>query len=178
MCWGYPERAKCRTPYLLGYIVYSGLYVDAEAPQERTLDGGAARPIKVSWGSSSEEGGAAHGPLHPAVYRSLETLMALLFILLLWSRFCYLLIVSRFLSLGLGSCLVFKPFKPRPVFGFCLCPSFLCLVGFVDAVFSLSLFQALGKSKPIWFGFPLVISSSCTRSPTSIRTSSSARTPR
>ena len=180
MCWGYPERAKCRTPYLLGYIVYSGLYVDAEAPQERTLDGGAARPlgIKVSWGSSSEEGGAAHGPLHPAVCKSLETLMALLFILLLWSRFCYLLIVSRFLSLGLGSCLVFKPFKPRPVFGFCQCPSFLCLVGFVDAVFSLSLSQALGKSKPIWFGFPLVFSSSCTRSPTSIRTSSSARTPR
>ena len=91
-------------PFLLGYIVYSGLYVDAEAPQERTLDGGAARPlgIKVSWGSSSEEGGAAHGPLHPAVCRSLETLMALLFILLLWSRFCHLLIVSRFFVSGVG----------------------------------------------------------------------------
>ena len=85
--------------------------------------------------------------------------MALLFILLLWSRFCHLLIVSRFLSLGLGSCLVFKPFKPRPVFGFCLCPSFLCLVCFVAAVFSLvfSFSQALGKPKPPLggLGFPL-----------------------
>ena len=46
--------------------------MDAEAFQERTLDGGAARPlgIKVSWDSSSEEGGAAHGPLHPALFTS------------------------------------------------------------------------------------------------------------
>ena len=46
--------------------------MDAEAFQERTLDGGAARPlgIKVSWDSSSEEGGAAHGPLHPALLTS------------------------------------------------------------------------------------------------------------
>ena len=54
------------------YSLFRSLYVDAEAPQERTLDGGAARPlgIKVSWGSSSEEGGAAHGPLHPALLTS------------------------------------------------------------------------------------------------------------
>ena len=85
--------------------------------------------------------------------------MALLFFLLLWFRFCHLLIVSRFLSLGLGSCLVFKPFRPRPVFGFCMCPSFLCLVCFVAAVFSLvfSFSQALGKPKPpLGFGIPLV----------------------
>ena len=55
--------------FLLGYTVYSDLYVDADAPQERTLDGGAAMPlsIKVSWGGSSEKGGAAHGPLDPAL---------------------------------------------------------------------------------------------------------------
>ena len=85
--------------------------------------------------------------------------MALLFFLLLWFRFCHLLIVSRFLSLGLGSCLVFKPFRPRPMFGFCMCPSFLCLVCFVAAVFSLvfSFSQALGKPKPpLGFGIPLV----------------------
>ena len=85
--------------------------------------------------------------------------MVLLFILLLWSRFCHLLIVSRFLSLGLVSCLVLKPFKPRPLFGFCMCPSFLCLVCFVAAVFSLvfSFSQALGKPKPPsgGLGFPL-----------------------
>ena len=39
-----------------------------------------------------------------------------------------------------------------------------------------SLSQVLGKPKPFWFGFPLVFSSSCTRSPTSTRTSSSATT--
>ena len=57
--------------YLLGYTVYSDLLVGADAPQERTLDGGAARPlgIKVSWGVS-EEGGAAHGPLHPVLLTS------------------------------------------------------------------------------------------------------------
>ena len=53
-------------PFLLGYTVYSGFLVDAEAFQERTLDGGAARPVD----SSSEEGGAAHGPLHPALFTS------------------------------------------------------------------------------------------------------------
>ena len=72
MCCGEQELAKCRTPFLLGYTVYSGSLVDAEAFQERTLDGGAERPlgIKVSWDSSSEEGGAAHGPLHPALLTS------------------------------------------------------------------------------------------------------------
>ena len=46
-----------------------------------------------------------------------------------------------------------------------------CLVGFVDAVFSLlfSFSQALGKPKPFWFGFPLVFSSSFTRTPSSTR---------
>ena len=63
--------------YLLGYIVYSDLYVDADAPQERTLDGGALRPlgIKVPWGSSSEEGGAAHGPLGVSAKRFLSWLL-------------------------------------------------------------------------------------------------------
>ena len=53
-------------------ISSTSAYVGAEAFQERTLDGGANRPlgIKVSWNSSSEEGGAAHGPLHPALSTS------------------------------------------------------------------------------------------------------------
>ena len=60
MCDGEKEQAKCRTSFLLGYTVYSDFVVDTDAPQERTLDGGAAKPlcIKVSWGGSSEEGGA------------------------------------------------------------------------------------------------------------------------
>ena len=50
VCDGVKERAKCRTSFLLGYKVFSGILVDTEAPQERTLDGGAAKPlgIKVS----------------------------------------------------------------------------------------------------------------------------------
>ena len=87
--------------------------------------------------------------------------MALLFIFLLWSRFCHLLIVSRFLSLGLVSCLVFKPFKPRPVFGFCMCP-FFC-VWFVSPppcflLSSLSLSLKAGETQTPFagFGVPLV----------------------
>ena len=34
--------------YLLGYIVSSALYVVTEAFQERTLDGGAARPLGIN----------------------------------------------------------------------------------------------------------------------------------
>ena len=30
--------------FLLGYTVYSDPHVDSDAPQERTLDGGAATP--------------------------------------------------------------------------------------------------------------------------------------
>ena len=88
--------------------------------------------------------------------------MVLLFILLLWSRFCHLLIVSRLLSLGLGSCLVFKPFKPRPVFGFCMCSSLFC-VWFVSSppvflLFSLSL-RRWGNPNPLWgvWGSPCVL---------------------
>ena len=108
--------------------------------------------------------------------------MVLLFILLLWSRFCHLLIVSRLLSLGLGSCLVFKPFKPRPVFGFCMCPSFFC-VWFVSSppCFSCFLFlSGAGETQTPFggFGVPLVFSSCRTRSPSTIRTSRSAPTPR
>ena len=46
--------------------------VDTFAPWGRTLDGGTARSlgIKVPRGDSSGEGGAAHGPLHPAVLSS------------------------------------------------------------------------------------------------------------
>ena len=108
--------------------------------------------------------------------------MVLLFILLLWSRFCHLLIVSRLLSLGLGSCLVFKPFKHRPVFGFCMCPSFFC-VWFVSSppCFSCFLFlSGAGETQTPFggFGVPLVFSSCRTRSPSTIRTSRSAPTPR
>ena len=83
----------------------------------------------VSRGDSSGEGRAAHGPLHPAVHRSLETLMAPLFVFLLWSWFCHLVACIAFFVSRVGLCMVFKPFKPRPVFGsICLCPSFFCLV--------------------------------------------------
>ena len=80
----------------------------------------------------------------------------------------------------------FSPSRLDPFLESCLLSSLslslscLCLVGFVDAVFSLlySSSQALGKPKPFWFGFPLVFSSSWPRSPTPTRTLSSAPTPR
>ena len=44
------------------------------------------------------------------------------------SFICFMVLVLSFfdciafLSLGLVYCMVFEPFKPRPVFGFCMCP--------------------------------------------------------
>ena len=48
--------------------------------------GGDIRPlsIKVPRGVSPEEGGVAHGPLHPTINKSLETLMVLFVSFLLW----------------------------------------------------------------------------------------------
>ena len=89
---------------LLGYIAsLFGIHVDTSAPRGRTLDGGTiwSLGIKVPRGDSSGEGRAAHGPLHPAVNRSLETWMAPLFVFLLWSWFCHLVDCIAFLSLGL-----------------------------------------------------------------------------
>ena len=87
------------------------------------------------------------------------------------------LIVSRFCLWGWSFVWFVSPSSPDPCLVFCMCPSFfLCLVGFVAAVFSLSLSQALGKPKPIWFGFPLVFS--WPRSPSTTRTSRTPPTPR
>ena len=117
---------------LLGYIAsLFGIHVDVSAPRGRTLDGGTiwSLGIKVPRGDSSGEGRAAHGPLHPAVNRSLETWIAPPFVfsvmVLVLSPGC----LYRVLSLGLVACMVFEPFKPRPVFGFCLCPSSFLLYG-------------------------------------------------
>ena len=80
------------------------IHVDTSAPRGRTLDGGTiwSLGIKVPRGDSSGEGRAAHGPLHPAVNRSLETLMALLFVFLLWSWFCHLVAYITFFVSGVG----------------------------------------------------------------------------
>ena len=85
---------------------------------------------------------------------------------------------------GVGMVFGLSPFRTWPLFATMFAvPSFSfsgCLVGFVDAVFSLlfSFSQVLGKPKPSWFGCPLVFSSSCTRTPSSTRTSCSTSTPR
>ena len=158
------ERAQSQTHSFWGASLSFLLRVDTSAPRGRTLDGGTiwSLGIKVPRGDSSGEGRAAHGPLHPAVNRSLETLMALLFVFLLWSWFCHLVVcISRFLSLGLVSCMVFKPFKPRPVFGFCMCPSFFLLYGWFRRrrVFSSLLFlSGVGETQTPFggFGVPLV----------------------
>ena len=110
------------------------------------------------------------------------------------SGFCSLLF--RFLSvrceavvISQGSVFIFwsvEPFTTRPVFGFYLPVFFFFLYGlFVDAVCSRSLSLSLslslsGAGEPqtflVW-GSPCV-SSTWTRSPPSIRTSSSSPTPR
>ena len=46
VCDGKKERAKCQTSFLLGYTVYSDSVVDADAPQERTLDGGGCKATR------------------------------------------------------------------------------------------------------------------------------------
>ena len=133
------------------------IHVDTSAPRGRTLDGGTiwSLGIKVPRGVSSGEGRAAHGPLHPAVYRSLETLKVFMFIFVLRSWFRHLVDCIAFFCLWVWSSVwSLSPSSPDPCLVFCMGPSFfLCLVVFVDAVFSLSLSQALGKSKPFWFGF-------------------------
>ena len=71
-----------------------------------------------------------------------------------------------------------SPSSPDPCLVFVCVPSFCVWLVSSTPCFSLSLSQALGKPKPIWFGFPLVFSSSCTRSPSTTRTLTSARTSR
>ena len=68
--------------------------------------------IKVSWGSSSEEGGAAHGPLHPALLTS--KLLGLCFDLGVRTK-VFAWFLSRYFVLGKCVC-VFEPFKLRAVF--------------------------------------------------------------
>ena len=66
------ERAKSQTLTFWGTKMIICSIVDTSALRGRTLDGGDIRPlgIKVPRGVSLEEGGAAHGPLHPALLSS------------------------------------------------------------------------------------------------------------
>ena len=165
---------------LLGYIAtLFGIDVDTSAPRGRTLDGGTFVPR----GDSSGEGRAAHGPLHPAVNRALETWMAPLVVFLLWSWFCHLVDCIVFLSLGFVACMVFEPFKPRPVFGSCMCPSSFFFVWLVLSTPCFLLFffflRRWGNPNPlrgVW-GSPCV-SSSRPSTTTSIRSSSFSPSPR
>ena len=79
------ERAKSRALSFWGIEFLSDSDVDTSAPRGRTLDGGTARSlgIKVPRGDSSGEGGAAHGPLHPAL---LSSKFLVFFVTLLMSR--------------------------------------------------------------------------------------------
>ena len=72
LCSDDKERAKSRALSFWGIEFLSASDVDVSAPRGRTLDGGTARSlgIKVPRGDSSGEGGAAHGPLHPALLSS------------------------------------------------------------------------------------------------------------
>ena len=107
--------------------------------------------------------------------------MALLFILLLWSRFCHLLIVSRFFVSGVGLLSGFlSPSSPDPCLVFVCVPPFC--VWFVSSppcflLSSLSL-RRWGNPNPLWgVWVSPCVSSSRTRSPTSTRTLTSAPTP-
>ena len=177
------EWAKWQNTSSWGPGLLFDLHVDTSAPRGRTLDGGTiwSLGIKVPRGDSSGEGRAAHGPLHPAVNRSLETWMAALFVFLLWSWFCHLVDCIAFLSLGLVYCMGFEPFKPRPVFGFCMCPSSSLLYGWfrrrrVSSSLSLRRWGNPNPLRGVW-GSPCV-SASWPRSSSWIRTPCSASTPR
>ena len=160
------------------------IHVDTSAPRGRTLDGGTiwSLGIKVPRGDSSGEGRVAHAPLHPAVNRSLETWMALLFVFLLWSWFGHWLIVSRFCLWGWYIVWLLCPSSPDPYLVF-VCVPLLCFVWLFSStpcfLFSSLSLRRWGNPNPllgVW-GSPCV-SSSWTRSPTLIRTSPPSPTPR
>ena len=133
------------------------LDVDTSAPRGRTLDGGTiwSLGIKVPRGASSGEGGAADGPLHPAVHKSLETLIV--------PQVCSSGVVLVLLS-GCLSCAFrlqgwyfaweFSPSRLDPFSVSCVLSSLSFCWVVRRRRFPLS--QALGKSKNLWFGFPLV----------------------
>ena len=117
----------------------------------------------VPWGVSSEEGGAAHGPLHPAMHKSLETFMALLagfFVLVLVLFFACLFWVIRLSGWFLfGHSALQDSTRVGILFG-SLSLSF-CLVCLPATFFSLFFFLSLslrrwGNPNPFGFGFPLV----------------------
>ena len=72
VCFGEKERAKCRTPFLLGYKVFQVSLSILMRLRSVPLMGGPRSPSvsRSPEDSSSEEGGAAHGPLHPALLTS------------------------------------------------------------------------------------------------------------
>ena len=90
------------------------------------LDGGTiwSLSIKVPRGDSSGEGGAAHGPLHLAMHRSLETLMAVLACFSLWSWFWFLVALYRvFCVWGWYLVWLFSPWRLDPFLVSCLVSS-------------------------------------------------------
>ena len=125
------------------------------------LMGGPFGPsLSRSRGDSSGEGRAAHGPLHPAVNRSLETLMALLFVFLLWSWFCHLVACIAFFCLWRWYLVwSLSPSSPDPCLVF-VCVPFFLLSGWFRRrrVFSSLLFlSGAGETQTPFggLGFPL-----------------------
>ena len=135
--------------------------------------------MRVPRGDSSGEGGEAHGPLHPAMNRSLETLIALLFVFLLWSWFCYLVVCIAFFCLW-GWYLVwsFSLSRLDPFSASCLLSSLslsFSVILFVWCVrrrrLSLSLsLRRWGNPSPFGVWVSPCDSSSCARTSTSTRT--------
>ena len=116
--------------------------------------------IKVPRGDSSGEGRAAHGPLHPAVNRFLETLMVPLFFSLLWSWFCHLVACIAFFCLwGWSFVWSLSPSSPDPCLFFLYVSLFFSLVWLVSST-PCSLFLSLslrcwGNPNRFGLGFPL-----------------------
>ena len=129
--------AKSRT-HPLGDSVMIGSMCGYCATGGGSRGGGVFGPLgtTVPWGDSPREGRAAHGPLHPAVNRSLETLMALLFVFLLWSWFCYLVACIVFFCLwGWYFVWSFSPSKLDPFLASCLLSSISLSVFFLFSLF-------------------------------------------
>ena len=178
------ERAESRTHPFWGTSWVSCLNVHVSAlPGAVPLVGGnfVFLGTKVPWGVSSEGGGAAHGPLHTAMYKSLETFMALLagfFVLVLVLFFACLSWVIRLSGWFLfGHSALQDSTRVGILFG--------SLSLFLFGVFAGDVFFFVSRSQRRWgnpnpFGVWIspCDSSSCARTSTSTRSSSSAHTSR
>ena len=144
--------------------------------------GGSSDPsVLRSPEATLQKGRAAHGPRHPAVIIPLRLCLLDVCLLLGVSWVFVWLLVWVPWSSGLKCCLVWCPLRSAPCLLDVCVPSLFLLFGtFADDVFflSFSLSGAGETQTPCGVWVSPCVSSSWTRTPTSIRTLSSSPSPR